>query len=139
MASLLFDLSPAVGRNRYCGPGALAILLGLDTDEAAARLRAVTGRRAIRRIGWFAMVLVINQRDARAVPCGVAPGATLRSFADALVFDGVYLVNITGHFVVLRKGDGRIDVADNHTIYPMPLAKFRRLRSRVKGAWKVVR
>jgi len=43
-------LHPAIGGNRYCGPGALAILTGKTTDETAAVLRAVSGKRAIRGI-----------------------------------------------------------------------------------------
>lgn len=147
MKATLFDLSPAVGRNRYCGPGALAILLGIDTDNAAARLRAITGQRAIYGAHTVDMVQALRGAKEGVTVEGVAAAGlvigstrkpTLAQLA-ACLDPGVYLVNITGHFVVLRKTADGVDVADNHTVYPMPLAKFRRLRSRVKSAWKVVR
>jgi hypothetical protein len=36
------------GKNRYCGPAAVAVLTGTDTDEAARRIRQATGLRAVK-------------------------------------------------------------------------------------------
>lgn len=38
---------PKSGGNRFCGPAALSILTGIDTGQAAALLREVSGARAI--------------------------------------------------------------------------------------------
>jgi hypothetical protein len=50
---------------------------------------------------------------------------------------GRYLVNVTGHYVVVRVADGAIEVADNQSVYPLPLARFKRAGQRVKRAWVV--
>lgn len=36
------------GFNKFCGPAAVSILTGMDTDQAAKLIRDVTGRRAVR-------------------------------------------------------------------------------------------
>lgn len=50
----------AKGHNRFCGPAALSIIAGIDTAEAAALLRKVSGKRSI---------------------TGTSPGAVLRSLS----------------------------------------------------------
>lgn len=39
---------PKVGRNRYCGPGAVSALTGCDTQQAAALMRKHSGRYSIK-------------------------------------------------------------------------------------------
>jgi hypothetical protein len=36
------------GKNRYCGPAVVAMLIGVDTDEAARRIRQATGLQAVK-------------------------------------------------------------------------------------------
>lgn len=47
-------LHEVTGRNRYCGPTAVATILGVSTDHAAALMRAYSGSPAIRgaAVGW---------------------------------------------------------------------------------------
>ncbi len=39
-------LHPHRGSNRWCGPGAIAILTGVTTDDASRMIRAITGKRS---------------------------------------------------------------------------------------------
>jgi hypothetical protein len=134
-------LHPAIGGargNRYCGPGALAILTGVGTGDAAAAIRQVTGKPAVRgchhadlvQAGWNLGLRLSRQ------PSPTATG-TLRAWA-VRQEPGRYLVNVTGHYVVVRVNLLReVEVADNLTIYPLPLAQFKRAGQRVKRAWRV--
>jgi hypothetical protein len=128
------------GRNGYCGPGALSILAGVDTDTAAAVLRRITGKRAVYGVWMSDMV-----RALRAL--GLTPtciyrkgtkGVTLERWAPQQQ-DGRYLVSVTGHYCVVRVHHGAgIFVCDNHTFHELPLARYRQRRKRLKQGWKII-
>jgi len=58
---------PVAGQkhNRYCGPAALAALTGLNTGEAAAMLRDITGKRAIMGTSSDAMIEALGRCGMR--------------------------------------------------------------------------
>lgn len=134
-------LHPAIGGsrgNRFCGPGALAILTGKGTDEAAAAIRAVTGKRNVFGVMpndlWKAgQRLGLTLLEVAIVDCQ----GSLRAWA-ARQQPGRYLVTVTNHYVVARVTQDGIEVGDNQSVYPVPLAKFRRAGKRVQRAWKVL-
>ena len=131
------SLSPAIGRNRWCGPGALAILTGLPTDETAGLLRQVSGRTAIKRIRRRYMLAVLDRLGYAAEELARTwngRGPALEKWA-ATAPPGVYLVIVTGHYVVVDATAG--EVADNHSIYPLPLGRFPRRRKLVRAVWRV--
>lgn len=43
------------GQNRFCGPAAISIVTGMETDEAARLLRHVSGRKAIKGTSSYCM------------------------------------------------------------------------------------
>lgn len=134
-------LHPAIGSNRYCGPGALAILSGLSTGETAKLLRELTGRRAIMRIGHDALLVALGRLGIPALDVvryvKIEPRPPLWNWA-LTAARGTYLVSVTGHFVVVEKKDnGVIEVTDNLTIYPITLAKFWGRQKRVRRVSKV--
>lgn len=135
------DLHPAIGGsrgNRYCGPGALAILTGLDTQATAAAIRKASGKPAVRAVHHVDLVtagIALGLRLARQHMDDST--GTLRAWA-ARQEPGRYLVNVTGHYVVVRVNLLReVEVADNQSVYPLPLARFKRAGQRVKRAWVV--
>lgn len=134
-------LHPAIGSNRYCGPGALAILTGHDTRATAAKLRELTGKRAILDTPHQAMVDALTSWgfevaelfDFRETqPKLHRP--TLARLAPTLGA-GLFLIVITDHYVVLDTA--ALEVCDNLTIYPLPLARYRKRRARVARVWAV--
>jgi len=46
-------------------------------------------------------------------------------------------VIVTGHYCVVRVADGRIDVSDNNTVYPLALARYSGRRKHVRAAWRI--
>lgn len=142
-------LHPAIGPNRYCGPGALAILTGMDTGETARLLRVVTGRSRICGVRATAMLRVLEAQGiyARPIPL-VQEGSgivvhrpTLRVFAHWLTERrnerGIYLVIVTNHYVILDTREYFPMVSDNMTIYPVRMDAFKRARKHVVNAWRI--
>jgi hypothetical protein len=135
------QLHPAIGGakgNRYCGPGALAILTGLDTGACAAAIRGVTGKPAVRgvRVGDLLDTAWRLRLRLQRLHSDDVTG-TLGRWA-ARQRDGRYLVHVTGHYVVVRVCAGTVEVCDNLSVYPQPLTQFRRSRVRVRRAWRVL-
>jgi hypothetical protein len=142
-------LYPALGRNRWCGPAALAIISGKTTDETAAILRDVSGKRAIMRVRSRYMIQAIRRLGLE--PWFATTGHLYRGKRqnlqqtievlrkrEALSRPGVWVVTITGHYVVLEIRPGEEpELADNRTVYPVPWQRYRRLTKIVHEMWQI--
>ncbi len=91
------------GSNSYCGPAALAYLTRTDPDTAAALFRFWGRKRAIKGVSNSLMLFVMKQEGLMAVyavpQCLRRP--TLKQWWLSTEPDGLYLINITGHYIVL--------------------------------------
>lgn len=58
MKPTLFEVT---GKNRYCGPTAIATILGVSTDDAAAMVRVQTGRTRTMRVAVRDLVSTLVQ------------------------------------------------------------------------------
>lgn len=54
-------LYEVTGKNRYCGPTAIATILGVSTDHAAAMIRGQTGRRSAMRVSVRDLAAALEQ------------------------------------------------------------------------------
>ncbi len=140
------NLHPAIGGSRgngYCGPAAVAILTGLDTGSAAAHIRRITGKKRVVGVSVTAMLRVLGGLKLNTTQTTDARWTqkqwrklrpTLQNWAAGMPSE-VYLVNITGHWLVY---DGRSgEVCDNHTIYPLHVGRYKFRRRFVKAAWAI--
>lgn len=135
------------GKNRYCGPAALAYLLRTCPDTAAYILRDVTGRRAICGTNSTDMVKALERFGLGAIPRArrYAPGAPRpcrktdqRTLAQWLELEkpgpqDEYLVVVTGHWIVVH-GNRWFD-SRCHLGKPLALCPY--LRKRVPGAYLI--
>lgn len=136
-------MNPAIGKNRYCAPGAIAIACDVSTDVAAKAIRDVTGKRAVRRVSMSAIVrsfLRVGGPTLRMIPIALAQyeRRTVEGFVAENVargWNGMFLVEVAGHVLITEGGD----VCDNCTVYPLAVARFKGRRKRVKTAWRIVR
>ena len=120
----------ASGRNRYCGPGAIALLTNLSTHDAAQKLRDVTGRTAIRYVEWEPMHEVLSAYHTlgnRQFASGRMNLSAWMDYAEA----GIHLVIVTGHWLVADTAKGL--VADNHTKLPIPISCYKKRRKIVRS------
>lgn len=130
-------LHPALGKNRYCGPGALAILFGCSTDEGARLLREVTGRTYIKSANPDAMIQVIHRLGGQAEPALLTrKRLPLREWAKGCA-GGRWLVQVTCHYVVVDAAGDTVLVADNQSVTERTVAEFRRGGKHVVAAWMV--
>ena len=134
-------LQPAIGKNRYCGPGAIAIVTGLPTDEASRLIRAVNGKRSIHGVSPYDLRQAFKRAKVALHDIPIAERMTVSSFIDSrldFMFDGVYVLYVTGHYLVVEIHDGQAWACDNRTIYPVPFKKYSLRKKRIKQVWKVI-
>ncbi|HEX5426614.1 MAG TPA: hypothetical protein VFW94_23960 [Candidatus Acidoferrales bacterium] len=133
------------GRNSYCGPAALAYVTRTDPDTAAAHLRRWGRLRAVKGVSNDLLQFTMRQLGIQFHFCmptqlrwnskrGKWIKPTLSCWMDA-VPDGEYIVNITGHYIVVHNDlvfDNRFHLGKSVCVCPY-------LRRRVKAAWRIER
>lgn len=129
-------LHPAIGSNHFCGPGALAIITGHSTGDCARVLRQVSGKRSIMRIAVPYMLQAMDKLGIQHGPMIEPARGTALSRFMVTHSHGRYLVVITGHYCVIDTTT--CQVCDNHTIYPLPIAKYSRQGHWVRKAWRII-
>lgn len=100
-----FTFHEVKGYNKYCGPTALATLLGITTDEAAKRIRSNSPwRRMVKSCSTSEILKVLRQAGWQVVkiPPFVKTSVTLRQQHKHYSL-GMYLLTETTHFRVLKR------------------------------------
>lgn len=128
------------GKNNYCGPCALAYVLRTDPDSAAALLREVSGKRAIRGTYNHHMISAMARRGilVTKLPFRIVAKmhyGRLVTWAAEQNSGDEYLVNVTGHYLILHRGI----VYDSHKHLGVPIEKSKWARTYVRGAWRIER
>jgi hypothetical protein len=134
------------GHNSYCGPSALAYLTRTDPDYAAAQFRKWSHKRSIKGVSNSLMLFTLRMlgfKPFEAVPRSLRPidntrwpsvrYPTFKQWWLSTEEEAVYLVNITGHYIVL---DG-LRVYDNRFREGQAFHVCPYLNRRVKAAWRI--
>lgn len=135
----LHDLNRPKGSNRYCGPAVLSFVTGIDTNTAAAVLRDVLGRRAIRGASILEVIegfrnLGIDSRQHAVSRPSPTLAAWLKGTHSERTSGRVFLVLAGNHWQLItgrRYACGAIG-----DIVPVTHEKVKR-RARVFGVWEL--
>lgn len=100
----------AKGHNRFCGPAALSIIAGVDTAEAAAVIRHVSGKRSVTGTSHRDLLRSLDllgykaKSAAKANPLSPNSNPTLAAWLKSDVRDGqaLYLVVAGNHWQVVQ-------------------------------------
>ena len=137
----LYDVE---GRNSYCGPAAISTVAGVTTDEAARiRHERRPCRRPVRGCHYREVLHALSLlgyvcKPAADVEYTRAQRPTLKQWLAERASEDtsqVFLVNVTGHFIVIR---GSI-LVDSHYRNGELIEDVGGLRRRVKRAWKLTK
>lgn len=127
-----------MGFNKFCGPAALSILTGKNTDECADAITLVNGQYRVKGVMVHDLMKAGGILGLEFTPLLAYGGRSLFFTASTLSkTDGRYLVLIPKHFIVLEVKDGNIQLCDNHTKQPIDLQNSARLMQRVEGVYRV--
>jgi len=127
-----------LGMNKYCGPAVLSILTGKSTDECARVISSINGKYTIEGVELKHLIEAASRLgyDCESIGAGSSLFGTLMRISND---DGIYIVTVPRHFVVIEVNEKQIYFCDNHTKEPMPAASSARLQQRVVAMHKVVK
>jgi hypothetical protein len=120
-------IHPITGFNTFCGPAVLSALFGITTDEAAAWVRRISPwRKQVRGIYTRELLQLVREQEWETIlmPPYCRSVKTLLKVNRADYPSGIYLLNITGHFILLWKDStaGQWMCIDNHKKSPTLLS-----------------
>jgi len=133
---------PIVDSKRpYCGPRAISILTGVPTSRAEFMIRRIrrgyrnaAGRQLPIKGTYTGEVRKVLKRLGCKVEDFKTTEPTVIRFAADVQHAGTFLVNVTGHYLVVDAGM----IADGSTdMKPVPAAEFRKPAWRVQRAWRI--
>lgn len=115
------------GFNKYCGPSVLSILTGRSTDDCAAVISKINKQYQVAGVQPDHLLRAAEQMgfDTAAVP--VSGYSLYRALTMLVNADGLYIIVVPQHFVVIEVQDKKIYFCDNHTKEPIPAASSARL------------
>lgn len=127
-----------VGMNKFCGPAVLSILTGKSTDECALVISRINGQY---NVAGVQLSDLLKAADKMGFDCTLAnAGNTLFGTLMRLALeDGMYIVTVPSHFVVIEVKDKKAYFCDNHTKEPIPAESSARLGQKVLAANKVTK
>lgn len=126
-----------IGNNQYCGPAVLSILTGRNTDECERVIQKVTqSNNKIR--GVYTQDLLDSAKELGYDYEVAYSGNTLFGTMNALhKKDGIYIISLEKHFVIIEVKDEAIYLCDNHTKEPIQARNSARLSQRVVSTHRV--
>jgi hypothetical protein len=100
-------IRPKTGHNRYCGPAALSMIARIDTAEAAALLRKVSGKTSIKGAHTHHMRRALELKGFRVQRVELPPekvtlAAWLKANPTSKRGTGVYLIACAHHFITVQ-------------------------------------
>ena len=137
------------GKNRWCGPSAMAALTGIDTDSASRMIRAQTGKNSTTRVATrdllraFYAMRFSSKETHNYKNFATESRPTLASFLKNLG-KGTFLIVVGHHFIAVHvNGSGHKVIADSHHKKAVPAQDFGwkkcGRRSRVESCYEVAR
>lgn len=127
------------GNNIYCGPAAIAAIVGCNTDTAEKYIQQVTG--SSHPVKGTQNADILQALTLLGYDCLPMPLVEDGSLFGAIPYlsDGVYLFNVPEHYVVIERKGSSTTIIDNHTKLPLKLSASSRLSQNVVHCWKITK
>jgi hypothetical protein len=117
--------------NRYCGPAAISIISGCDTDVAERLIQEQRGNSKNVIGSWTSEVRVALGKLGWRVEEIAVPDESLFSVLMKRPTIGVWLVTVPGHFIVIEVASDNCYICDTATKKPINMSASVRLQSKV--------
>jgi len=127
-----------IGMNKYCGPAVLSILTGKSTDECARVISRISGEYNITGVNINHLLQAADRLgfDQKLVS---SDGSLFVTLCKLSTCDGMYIITLPNHYVVIEVKEKNIYFCDNHTKEPIPAAASARLLQKVIHAHQVIK
>lgn len=127
-------------RNIFCAPAVMSAVTGLSTLECAKAISVFTHQQPERIRGVYLRDLESAFRHlgwkATRKPEGTTLYMTIGRYINE---DGIYIIMVPHHFIVIEIKNKSVYLVDNHTKSPISAANSARLSQRVFTVTKIER
>lgn len=89
------------GSNRYCGPAALSIITGMDTDRTAKLIREISGQRFVKGTAYGTMIWALEKLGYSCLRLP-ADKMTLVQFVNMVDQDKMFLICAGNHYSIVQ-------------------------------------
>lgn len=125
------------GINQFCGPSVLSTLTGLSTDECAAAISRVTGRKEIKAVKTDDIIKTLKILRFDVEKKSLTSQTLFGTLNNLSINDGLYVIGVPKHVVAVRVERGKVLICDNHTKEPIDARGSARLMQKVDLILKV--
>jgi len=126
------------GFNQYCGPAVLSAFTGKSTDECAAVISSISGKREIKAVEVSHLIQALEKLRFDVKREGYTNYSLYMLFINIITKDGLYLILIPHHVIAAEVKDKKIYLIDNHSKQPIEASSSARLTQRVEMVYRVV-
>lgn len=125
------------GINIFCGPSVLSALTGKSTDECAAVISAISGRKEIKAVEIKHILEAVCKLRFNYDKIGIRATRLFGVLSELSSKDGLYLITVPRHIVAIEVKESKIYICDNHTKSPIDAASSARLTQSVEEVYKI--
>ena len=125
------------GMNKFCVPSVMSALTGRSTDECAAVISGINGKKEIKAVDVPDIIKAFKKLRFDVAECTM-PSRTLYGNLSLLSNkDGLYLFLVPKHIVAIRIDAGQIQIVDNASREPLDAKQSARLTQQVDKILKI--
>lgn len=126
-------------KNTFCAPAVLAALANVDTDTAAKMLSDINGEKEITGVYLRDLLLAINKVGYKNEWIRTKQKTLFTWLLMDRPKDGIYLVMILKHFILIEVDNPQVNLLDNHTKSSLRIASSARLNQRLISIYRLTR
>ena len=125
------------GLNKFCAPSVMSALTGRSTDECAAVITSINGRKEIKAVN-IPDIIKAFEKLRFIVKEQTIYSRTLFGVLNKLASnDGIYLVTVPHHIIAIQVENGQVQLVDNASREPLDAGASARLTQRVERVFEV--
>lgn len=123
------------GENKYCGPSVMSAICGITTDEAAAIISGITGKKRVISVYESHLVAAFHKVGYKTEKLQVTSHTVFGSLFN--LKDGIYVYTVPRHYIAIEVNGNHRYICDNHTKSPINASASARLSQKVVSMFRV--
>jgi hypothetical protein len=127
------------GYNKFCGPAVLSILTGKTTDECASVISGISNNYTVTGVELGHLIQAANKLGFNCESINSDSSSLFLIITTNINNDGIYIVTLQKHFIVIEISNKIVYICDNHTKEAIPAASSARLMQKVISVHKVTK
>lgn len=131
-------MNSITGVNKFCGPAVISSIAGISTDEAERMVHELRGNtRKVKSMYTTEVAEVLKRLGYRAKYLTHLSLCGSIFYLISILEDGLYLVMVPGHFILIEIDGPNRFICDNHTKKPLNVNTSARLMQKVEQVVKI--